>query len=353
MYVALIALIATCFSTSNAAIQDPFLVNAQKQFCVSLLPRGRHRRVHYVEHWIYAVQTASQSTKRRQLLLTRGGAMTARLSAVEFIRRMRGGSQSKLMRCSDDEYYVVKFQDNPQGTRILANELLATRLARRMGLPVPEPAIVDVCPELIRHTDELVMQFRDGYRPCRPGLCFGSRLVSTQNVVDFLPDDLLRNLRNLYDFVGTLVFDKWVGNDDHRQVVFARESDKENRSPYRVYRAAMIDNGHCFGGPRWDVSAAPRQGLYIQPLPYLNIQGFSEIEPWLERLDREMRPSVLEEAASEIPAEWYDGDRQSLAALLATLDDRRRTIRHLLLDMRRSAPDFFPSWAYQARSAAS
>src|SRR5580704_13095757 len=53
--------------------------------------------------------------------------------AVEQVRRMRGGAQSHLMRCSNQAYYVVKFQNNPQGLRILANELLGTRLAARPG----------------------------------------------------------------------------------------------------------------------------------------------------------------------------------------------------------------------------
>jgi len=64
--------------------------------------------------------------------------------AIEQIRRMRGGAQSHLMRCSDEAYYVVKFQNNPQGVRILANELLGTRLAARMGLPTPAAAVVEV-----------------------------------------------------------------------------------------------------------------------------------------------------------------------------------------------------------------
>ncbi len=34
--------------------------------------------------------------------------------AVQHIRRMRGGAQSHLMRCADSNYYVVKFQNNPQ-----------------------------------------------------------------------------------------------------------------------------------------------------------------------------------------------------------------------------------------------
>jgi L-ribulose-5-phosphate 3-epimerase len=39
------------------------------------------------------------------------------------------------MRCSDGNYYVVKFQNKPQHTRILVNEMLGTRLAARLGLP--------------------------------------------------------------------------------------------------------------------------------------------------------------------------------------------------------------------------
>ncbi len=60
------------------------------------------------------------------------------------VRRMRGGAQSHLMFCSDRAYYVVKFTNNPQHVRILANEMLANRLAEYAGLPVPACAPVDV-----------------------------------------------------------------------------------------------------------------------------------------------------------------------------------------------------------------
>jgi hypothetical protein len=33
------------------------------------------------------------------------------ISAVQQIRRMRGGSQSQLMRASDGGFYIVKFQN--------------------------------------------------------------------------------------------------------------------------------------------------------------------------------------------------------------------------------------------------
>jgi hypothetical protein len=77
------------------------------------------------------------------------------LLALEQIRRMRGGAQSHLMRCSDGNYYVVKFQNNPQHPRILVNEMLGTRVASRLGLPTTPVDIVYVCEELIRLTSDL------------------------------------------------------------------------------------------------------------------------------------------------------------------------------------------------------
>ena len=137
--------------------------------------------------------------------------------AVEQIRRMRGGAQSHLMRCAGEEheYYVVKFQNNPQGVRILANELLATRLAARIGLPVPAAAVVEVRQELIEQTDDLVMQLGRGRAPCRAGFQFGSRYPGRPRetvVYDFLPQEHLRGVSNLADFCGMLVFDKWTCN---------------------------------------------------------------------------------------------------------------------------------------------
>jgi hypothetical protein len=75
---------------------------------------------------------------------------------------MRGAAQSDLMRRSDGSYYVVKFQNNPQGLRILANELLATRLAARIGLPVPKAEIIDVREDLTANAEDLVIQLWRG-----------------------------------------------------------------------------------------------------------------------------------------------------------------------------------------------
>src|ERR1700688_1213630 len=137
------------------------------------------------------------------------------LRALEQLRRMRGGAQSHLMRCSDGHYYVVKFQNNPQHRRILVNELLGTNLARRLGLPTARVAVVEGGEELIRLTPDLAMEMPRSRIPCQPGLQFGSRYPGDPRKLtlhDFLPDEQLREVRNLHEFAGMLVFVRGRGN---------------------------------------------------------------------------------------------------------------------------------------------
>src|SRR5271157_1112180 len=97
--------------------------------------------------------------------------------AVQHVKRMRGGAQGHLMRCDDGHYYVVKFRNNPQHERVLANEFLATRLAERVGLPVPAAEVVEVQPWLVEHTAELTIVLGSHAIQVEAGLQFGSRYV--------------------------------------------------------------------------------------------------------------------------------------------------------------------------------
>ena len=111
--------------------------------------------------------------------------------ATQQIRRMRGGAQSHLMLASDDNLYVVKFRNNPQHVRVLANELLASRLAAAMGLAVPASEVIEVGEWLIEHTPDLSIQMRGGAQRCEPGLHFASRWVGglmPGQTVDYLPE---------------------------------------------------------------------------------------------------------------------------------------------------------------------
>ncbi|MFQ5778965.1 MAG: HipA family kinase, partial [Terriglobia bacterium] len=95
--------------------------------------------------------------------------------ALQHVRRMRGGAQAHLLRCDDGAYYVTKFQNNPQHLRILANELLAGRLAAALGLPVARPEVIEVEEHLIERTPELRLYQRGKWEKCAAGFQFGSR----------------------------------------------------------------------------------------------------------------------------------------------------------------------------------
>lgn len=284
--------------------------------------------------------------------------------AIEHVRRMRGGAQAQLMRCDDEAYYIVKFQNNPQHLRILANEMLATRLAARLGLFVPQVEVVEVRQEIIAYTPDLVIQLGLGRKPCAAGKQFGSQFPghpARLAVHDFLPDEQLRAVRNLPDFLGVLVFDKWTCNTNGRQAIFFREAAGEGGPPgsagYREagsdaspgpagfgYTAMMIDFGFCFNAGEWDFPDAPLRGLYSRHRVYDGVAGMESFEPWLARLENNITERVLGEEAAQIPPEWYGGDWGALERLIDRLYRRRERVRELILSARNSGREPFPNW---------
>lgn len=261
--------------------------------------------------------------------------------ALEHIRRMRGGAQAHLLRCDDGFYYVVKFQNNPQHLRILANEMLGTQLAMRLGLPTTAVAVVEVLPELISATAEMVIQLGLGRTPCRPGRQFGSRYPGDPArlvVHDFLPDEQLRELENLADFLGMLVFDKWTCNTNGRQTIFFAGPGRSH------YQALMIDQGFCFNAGEWNFPDAPLRGLYSRHRVYESVSGMSSFELWLERLEKRITRAALEEAAEQIPPEWYNDDHEQLGQLLEKLHQRRKQVREWIVAARDSGRQPFPNW---------
>jgi hypothetical protein len=262
--------------------------------------------------------------------------------AVEHIRRMRGGAQSQLMRCADGAFYVVKFQNNPQGSRVLVNELLATRLAALLGIATAPPEIVQVSSAIIDNTDELVIQLGRGRTKYAPGKQFGSRYPGASpaecSVFDFLPDEDLQRVANLGDFCGMLVFDKWTCNTNGRQAIFFRRSASEQ------YQTQMIDNGFCFNACEWNFPDAPLRGLYNRHRVYENVRGIDAFEPWLSRVEMRMTDDVMGEIADEIPPEWYNFDRDAMASLLERLARRRKLVRELIFSAWKSSAQPFPNW---------
>lgn len=261
--------------------------------------------------------------------------------AVQAIRRMRGGAQSQLMLGADGNLWVVKFKNNPQHLRVLANELIATRIADAVGLSVPKSDVIEVSDWLIRNSPGMVVDVGRGEREmCAAGLQFGSQFVGglmPGQVVDYLPEPQMDEVRNLAEFAGMLAIDKWTGNCNGRQAVFERKPRE------RKYRALFIDQGYCFNAGEWTFPDSPLRGVFPRNLVYARVTGWDSFEPWISRVE-EFAAERLWQIAEEVPPEWYGGDVAGLERLMEKLLERRGRVRELIQSFRDSDREPFPNW---------
>ncbi len=252
----------------------------------------------------------------------------------------------------DGEYYVVKFTNNPQHRRILINEWLACEFLRYLQIHVPQTALIELIPEFIAANPDLYMAVGSRREQPSPGIHFGSRLAVHPDRValfDFLPDKLLGKIENRVDFLGMLVFDKWVSNADSRQAVFFRAKAKnwtplKGNAPARVgFFAQMIDHGFAFNGPHWTFEDSPVQGLYFRTTVYDEVSSVDSFEPWLAMVEN-FPPEVIDSAWKGIPRQWLLEDDEPLERMLELLLKRGRRVPDLIHDLKRKRPNAFANW---------
>jgi HipA-like kinase len=234
----------------------------------------------------------------------RKGEQEMTLSITRSFRKLRGQSQAHLMQASDGGLYVVKLQGNPQGTKVLANELLASRIAERIGLPMAHAEVVHL-PDKVATT--LAFETAGGKVPIRPGLHCGLRVICPfqGRMYEILPRSEERNVQNLNDVVGAQLFDFWTRKRERRQCIFWRSADEKR------FRISFIDSGHCFGGPGWQI------GKSTEPLR--TKLSYSPIFLKWINLIADVTKKEIASMACEIPPEWYGYDRHALNTLIAML----------------------------------
>jgi len=257
---------------------------------------------------------------------------------------MRGGAQGHLMRCSDGNFYVVKFRNNPQHLRVLANEMLATRLADAVGLPVPTTEVVEASDWLIEHTPELRIELAGQTIRCEAGLQFGSRFVVSPlegQIFDYFPMNMLRKVRNLEAFAGMLALDKWTCNANGRQAAFWKKSREQK------YTVSFIDQGYCFNAGEWSFPDHPLRGVFARNEVYESVSGWGAFEPWLSTIEN-LSESRIWSLAEDIPPDWYGAEWESLERLVRELISRRERVRELISLFRVSARKPFPNWKEDA-----
>ncbi len=262
--------------------------------------------------------------------------------AIQQIRRMRGGAQSHLMLASDGNLYVVKFRNNPQHVRVLANELLATRLGAAIGLAVPHSEVIEVTRLAdSEHPGADTSSCAEERSHARPGLHFASRWVGglmPGQVVDYLPEQQLLEVRNL----ARVRRHPGAGQMDlqhQRQASGLSERPPGAPLPARPLSTrdtAFMPGTGSLSMPAW--AACLPKTLSIAGSP-----AGQSFEPWLSRIEN-LAPETAWAIAEIIPPEWYGGDLSALEVLLERLLARRARVRELIVAFRESARRPFPNW---------
>jgi len=237
---------------------------------------------------------------------------------------------------------VTKFMNNPQHVRVLANEMLATNLGLRFGLPMPRVEVIEVSDRFIRNTDDLRVELGGASVPCSSGRQLASLYegnTTEAGICEYLPDAALQDVVNVQDFARVLVLDKWACNSDGRQAIF-----KLQASPNCKYTAVFIDQGFCFNAGEWNFPDAPLRGAYARQRVYENVTAWESFEPALTRAEQ-LDLGELWRYAAQVPEEWYEYDVSGMNRLIETLYRRRLRIRDLIGDFRKSNRNPFPNWA--------
>lgn len=225
--------------------------------------------------------------------------------AVEYLRRVDGGiTQPQLMRCDDDRVYAVKF-DNPFphfGLRVLPAELVASRIARSLGVRTPEIRVVNVGQPFLQSNPDVAFRFDDGgTQQPNPGPALGSEWVEEATAVG--PHQVPTTPENTRILASLFVADNllWM-NDDHARNYGNLLLDGEQR-------VWVIDWGHPFflnGCNDWSEERITPYLDRIAPVakPLLDIPDVRALVAGASQRASALPQEVVADVFREIPEEW-------------------------------------------------
>ncbi len=244
--------------------------------------------------------------------------MLSKVTAVRFDRPMSAGKTKPcLMGCrledGSETDLVVKFAARCEMKyRSLTTEAVAALLAADLGLPVPEPFLVQVEAEL---ADTIPDSAHRALVQTGLGWNFGSRLVSGGFRLyasgSPIPDESLTVAGEI------MAFDHFVANPD-----------RSVRNPNLLFNGrefAMYDHELAFFGeatigwrPPWDPAGAPSwrlQGPQMRHVLWAKMQGEAPALSRLESAFDSITPQRLNEYRAALPWVWI-GDGVALEGML-------------------------------------
>lgn len=214
------------------------------------------------------------------------GLTCRRVTAVGWVKQMEGGGSRPQLFESDDQQrlYVAKDSNNPQGLRVLVNELVVSLCLDFLGVEHPAGVIIDLPRDLLAISPET--------SSLGPGEAFGSEFWASE------PGGALAGtLLNPSDVAGTLALDTWIRSHDARQY---RLRLMPNQPGY--YQFFPVDHGHYFGNPDWVAAALDGDTDVSVPAALYEVEP-ADVAPFVVRL-RDFGPTDAATVVAQVPEAW-------------------------------------------------
>lgn len=255
-------------------------------------------------------------------------------TATRYVQPLREGGSLPAIVDTGAGLFVVKFRGAGQGPRALIAELIVGLLAQQVGLPVPEPAVIEIAPTFGRAEPDPEIQeiLRASH-----GVNVGARyLDGAFNFDPYAAGEFIDSR-----FASDLV---WFD-------AFTTNPDRTHRNPNILIwqrRPWLIDHGAAiYAHHSWNTADAERTRT---PFPWIRdhvlLAEADAIESADSRLSKGISPEGLDDVLTSVP------DALLLDPLIvgefATADAARARYREYLTDRLRE-PRLFVSEAVEAR----
>ncbi len=213
-------------------------------------------------------------------------------TATRYVVPLReGGSLPAVLDTDEAGLFVAKFRGAGQGARALIAELIVGRLAQRLGLPVPEMALLHLDAAFGRtERDPEIQDILKGSRGFNVGLAYldGAFNFDPVAAADFVPPELAADI---------VWFDALVTNIDRT----ARNPNilLWQRRPWLIDHGAALYFHH-----NWDAADAARARTPFAPIKdHVLLPLAGDLEAADARLAPQLTEAALRETLEEVPDE--------------------------------------------------
>lgn len=250
-----------------------------------------------------------------------------------------GVTKPFIILCNNGEQYIVKFQQNPEGKRVLANEFVCARIAELLDLPLANPSLINVSKEfLLIHGNEISEHVGE---EVFPGLHFGTQKI--KNAFQINTAKIIDTASNKECIPSILLFDQLICNKD-------RESNGGNLLiDGKEKEIVVIDHTHVFDlGPLWNEYELKRRlgepffriqsngYVYRKLIPY--VDGFSPFHHILGKM-KSLNKNIVVDIIESIPEEW-DVTKNERIVLSEYIMDRLERIEEALPILKENLPNW-------------